>query len=179
MLFDLPDGLHMERFDDVLYDTVDLPSGVEAKRLFWGVLGSPGKTDVDTNSFLCSMLPIPHQFHIRQFFCAFFSQDGLIPVDHPIYWRSCVTFQVGDNVKPYWHSPCWAIAHPAAILARIEHLHPDELRLLKDRLAIGKLSEPVELNSTRKFSALIRLMGNFPRVKFVFLAEGTRDRSLM
>jgi hypothetical protein len=184
----------LEIFRDVMYDTVDVCSvsdsgagNLQEFNLFRTVLSEDGKTYVQTNNYVQNRLPNPQEFVVEKLYCAFFTNEGVLPVTHPAYWKSSIGFFVGDLMKPYWISPCWAIAHPAAVLGHVENLTTEEQKVIKEYLTTGKLNSPTHgihgiqeliIKGDRFFKVLLTCQ--YPKkpcdLKFIFLMEGTRKR---
>ena len=169
-------GTAMEGLDDVLYDTVDVPPKGGIARLFGKVYGDEME-HILTNMEVVNALPNPQEFNIARFYGVFFDLHGLVCVWHPIYWKSCVKFNLGDVNKPYWHSPCWAIAPPAAILGMQRELCSEDVGIVKNACSLGRLTSPVVLTAGRWINASLTVNGIFPGMKFIFLLEGERARS--
>ena len=170
-------AITLEVLDDVIFDTVEVPPHGGFARLFGNVVDDQ-ESLIRTNQVLPNRLPNPQQFEVTRLYCAFFNHDGVLPASHPLYWHSCVTFQYGDNNRPYWHSPCWAIAHPMAILANLTGFSPDHLQAVIEACSIGKLTNPVVLRHDLYINGSLIVDGQFADMEFVCLMAGERVRSM-
>ena len=172
--------LALEALDDVMFDTVEVPPQGGFARLFGKTVGdsAPRHGEVRTNQIIPNTLPNPHQFEVMRFYCAFFNRNGVVPVSHPVYWHSCVNSSTGDNNRLYWHSPCWAIAHPTAILGNLTGFAPEHLKAVIEGLTIGKLTSPIILRHGEFINGALMVDGQFAPLEFVFLMAGIRARSV-
>lgn len=166
-----------EILHDVLYDTVSLDAA-EEYTLFEDQVDVEGKTLLDTNMVCQNILPAPHKFCIRILSAAFFDSNGILPVSHPVYWHSTLSFRLSQ--KQYWLSPTWMIADVAAILFGIDKLTPAERLaiLIRGNFAMT-LAEPLWIEQQQMFSAMLKLSKPFPGLKFILMLEGERSRVVM
>lgn len=170
-------SVYAEIFDDLIYDVIDVPTFEETARLFQVVRNQSGKSFIETNCLLSGVLPNPQEFRVSRILCAFSFGNSMVPVTHPIYWRSACRLLVGYNVRPYWQSPCWAIAHPAAVIGKDPRLAPDQFKEWKET-AMGGLSEPIFLAPSMSFCGELETKENAfsTNFKFALMLEGIRKR---
>ncbi len=79
--------------------------------------------------------------------------------------------------KLYWHSPCWAIAAPAAVLGEHPKLTSEDVCIVKNACSLGRLTSPIVLKNGFWINASLMVDGAFPDFEFIFLLEGKRLRS--
>ena len=165
----------MEVFDDALFDSVLL--GDETwDRVLFAPRDHPtaDQTNLDTRIFI----PNSQRFSVAQIRCAFLVRDSLLPVSHPAYGVSWITFRIGDVEKLYWTGQCWTIPHPAALLCESIYHSDRGLTLAKRILDLGIFKDPITIEPGESFHAVLTTQRPFPGLTFYLFLQGSRKRAV-
>ncbi len=168
------DPFYFELLNTLLYDVIEFPSSENTAKLFLVVKNQRGKSFIETNCSMSRFLPYPQEFLIERILCAFLCNGEIVPVAHRLYGESSVRLLLGDNDRPVWESPCWAIAHPAAVFGKTV----DPMLFERwEKTALGKLSH-IHLSPGLTFCGeLVTKNNEFSmNYQFALLLEGQKKR---